>query len=115
MRKRFQCLLLILTLLAVSLSGCSLPNKELDLSFPMPEEAKSLDPQIARLFSERIFARNAFEGLVTVDSDGKIIPGAHESCTVSDDGLHIPLNQRERKVVSDKYGETGSPTAWPKT
>jgi len=94
-RKRFQCLLLILTLLAVSLSGCSLPNKELDLSFPVPEEAKSLDPQIARLFSERIFARNAFEGLVTVDSDGKIIPGAAESCTVSDDGLTYTFKIRE--------------------
>ena len=93
--KRLAAVFMISVLVISLFSGCSLPNKELALSFPMPDAPKSLDPQIASQKSERLFVRNCFEGLVTVDSDGNIIPGAAESYTVSDDSLVYTFKIRE--------------------
>ncbi|MCW6507232.1 ABC transporter substrate-binding protein [Lichenifustis flavocetrariae] len=58
------------------------------LTLGMPVEPSGLDPTVAAPTAIReVTWGNLFEGLVTLDRDGKIVPLLAKSWTVSDDGL----------------------------
>ena len=58
-------------------------------------EPDSLDPQRARTDSSLNVIRDLFEGLTAVGGDGKPVPAAAESWTVSDDGREYRFRLRE--------------------
>src|SRR5688572_9378001 len=49
-------------------------------------EPRSLDPQVGVGNSASLILNDLFEGLVSLSPDGKPVPGAAESWSVSDDG-----------------------------
>ena len=49
-------------------------------------EPDSIDPQLARMEAAMTILRDCYEGLVSMAPDGKLIPGAAESWSASDDG-----------------------------
>ena len=55
----------------------------------------SLDPQINFLAYEGLILDDLYEGLVVVNPDGKILPGAAESWEISDDGLTYTFRLRD--------------------
>ena len=61
----------------------------------------SLDPHNTQGTWENNIVGDMLEGLATEDVDGKIIPGAAESWTVSEDGLTWTFKIRENAVWSD--------------
>ena len=68
------------------LSGCGLnkPPKS-TLRYDISGSPATLDPQYADLQSELAIINNSFEGLTAISSDGKVIPAAAESWSVSTD------------------------------
>ena len=78
MLKKLLCLSLLLVTL---LSFCSCGgNKGADaqLVYPIDKDPGYLDPQIIYDIGAKNIIANCFEGLVTVDSEGNIIPAAAE-------------------------------------
>ncbi len=61
----------------------------------------SLDPHKTQGTWENFIVGDMLEGLLTEDVDGKLIPGAAESWTVSDDGLTWTFKMRQGAVWSD--------------
>ncbi len=61
----------------------------------------SLDPHNTQGTWENNIVGDMLEGLATEDVDGKLIPGAAESWTVSEDGLTWTFKMREGAVWSD--------------
>lgn len=55
----------------------------------------TLDPQKATTAAEANILRDLYEGLVSYDASGRLIPGAAESWTISDDGLTYSFALRE--------------------
>ena len=64
-------------------------------------EPNSLDPHYTQGTWENFIVGDILMGLTTEDVDGKIIPGAAESWTVSDDGLVWTFKMRQGAVWSD--------------
>lgn len=93
-QQRIIAFFLIFTLSVLSLFACNNDNQEISLNYPISTEPASLDPQIANSISERLFVKNAFEGLVTLGENGEIIPGVASSWTISEDGLTYIFNLR---------------------
>lgn len=87
MKTKITAILLLLFCFAFSFSGCGKPKAGKAFAMPILEEPVSLDPQIAHSSAERLIVSNCFEGLVSIDPEGKIMNGAAESYTVSPDGL----------------------------
>lgn len=54
----------------------------------------TLDPHRASTVAEAHILRDLYEGLLTDDNDGRIIPGVAESWTVSEDGLTYTFSLR---------------------
>ncbi len=98
MLKKICALVLALVL---TLTGCSAPKT---LGFDIPKGVDSFDPQLASSDPELIIVENCFQGLLDTDEEGKIIPGAAESWSVSEDGLMYTFHLRENLFWSD--GET---------
>lgn len=69
------------------LSGCSADGRDEQVIYPINKDPEFLDPQIISSEGARNIIANCFEGLVTVDAEGKVIPGCAESWKTSDDGL----------------------------
>lgn len=65
----------------------SAPAGEIVLRRGNPGEPGTLDPHRAEEETSREIIRDLFEGLVTEARDGRLVPGAAESWSVSDDGL----------------------------
>ena len=64
-------------------------------------ELRSLDPQAAIGNSAGALMYDLFEGLVTVDGQGQLIPGAAGSWAISDDGLTYTFFIRQGLRWSD--------------
>jgi oligopeptide transport system substrate-binding protein len=73
-------------------------------------EPDTLDPQKWGLSVESVIDRDLFLGLVTTDANGKLIPGAAESWTVSPDGRVYTFTLREH-VWSDAVPVTAEDAA----
>lgn len=93
--RRISTAFLFLFLLApvVLLAGCM--REENDFLYDLDGAPKNLDPQSASDAASRLVIANLFEGLVTVDEDGVVQPGAAESWTESADGMTYTFQLRE--------------------
>ncbi len=98
-RKPLARLILAIFLPILLLTGCL--REENDFIYDMGSAPKNLDPQSAADEASRLVIANIFEGLVTVDADGTIRPGAAESWTQSADGLTYTFQLRENGKWSD--------------
>ena len=78
---------IVLTAVAVALSGSAAFAARTDLVLGMPLEPPHLDPTAgaAAAIDEVVYA-NLFEGLTRVGPSGEVLPALAESWTVSDDG-----------------------------
>ena len=78
---------LICVLLTLLCCGCGKGGKGEQLVVPLDADPEYLDPAIASSASERNIIANVFEGLMTYNENGDIVPAAAEHCDVSADGL----------------------------
>lgn len=116
MRKRILAGLLCATILAALLTAC---GKTSSVTLPISAAVTSLDPQISSGDDTRSILNNCFEGLVRIDENGEVQPGAADHWTVSDDGLtytftlrsdgtwHLPASVSSCKsLLGDDYKTT---------
>jgi len=82
-----------LALVAMLAAGALLPacgpksgQAALELRRGNGSEPDSIDPQLARMEAAMTILRDCYEGLVSMAPDGKLVPGAAESWSASDDG-----------------------------
>ena len=83
---------------------------------PILSEPASLDPQITKSNSEKMIVLNCFEGLMRINSEGKIENGVAESYEVSADKLtytfklrdnaHWALFSGHKDVIGENYKDT---------
>lgn len=86
------CLLLVLT----CFSACGKKKgSEASLVFPIDNDPGYLDPQIISDSSAKNIIANCFEGLVSLNENGEIVPGCAESWSISDDGLTYTFYLRD--------------------
>lgn len=97
-------------------------------TYSMMDDPTSLDPQIIEDVSGSYFARDLFEGLMSQDADGNLIPGVATGFTTNDDKTVYTFTLRDNAMWSDGkqvtagdfvYAwqraadpETGSPYSW---
>ena len=123
MRTKILAVLLVLLCVTLPLSGCfGRMQEDEPFSMPVTDEPDSLDPQIADSNAERLVAVNCYEGLMTVDENGALLPGVAESYTVSDDGLvytftlrqdaHWALFSSHEALLGENYAETFDSTVY---
>ena len=93
-KKTIAAVLSLILLLAL-LPSCSDDDGSVTVYYTVTDSVNHMDPQIASDTTDKILVTNCFEGLVTLDSDGNIIPGMAESYTISDDGLVYTFYLRE--------------------
>ncbi len=107
------CLLLLLGCCACS--GENRPeNADKTISFHLGEDPSSLDPQITDSFASRVAVEALYEGLVRLDENGEVYPGAAESWEVSNDGrqytFHLRENAQWSKSIAIEDGEASVST-----
>ena len=111
MMKKGLSILLVCVLVTLLCCGCGKGGKDKQLVVPLDADPEYLDPAIASSQSERNIIANVFEGLMTYDETGALVPAAAERYEVSDDGLtytfHLKENLRWRvtKLASGVLGE----------
>ena len=93
MWKKVTAVVLCLIFAALLLSSCGKSSKSFAL--PLEKPATSCDPQIADGNGLRSIANNTFEGLVRLDRDGRPIPGAASSWTISGGGTIYTFHLRQ--------------------
>lgn len=93
MIKRILCLIMSLMML-FCLSACS-SGADADLCFPIDNDPGYLDPQVISDPGAKNIIANCFEGLVRLDSEGKIEAGYAEEWKVSPDGLTYTFKLRK--------------------
>ncbi|MDR0197003.1 MAG: peptide ABC transporter substrate-binding protein [Oscillospiraceae bacterium] len=72
--------------------------------YDLDANPRTLDPQTAVDASSLTVITNLFEGLLRLDSEGKLVAGAATQYTVSDDGLIYEFILREDIFWTDKNG-----------
>lgn len=97
MKKTFSLFLLLALLLGV-LNACSSNGVGEQMVFPIDSEPKYLDPQIVSEPGGANIIQNCYEGLVTYDENGKIIPAGCESYEISADGKTYTFSLRQDAV-----------------
>ena len=68
-------------------SACGEGGVDANIYFPIDNDPLYLDPQVVSDPGAKNIIANCFEGLVTVDSEGRIAPGTAERWEISDDSL----------------------------
>ncbi len=100
-----KLLAFVLTLvLCTGFFGCSKKNNAPEnrtINYNISYEPDTLDPQIADDEPSRLIILNIFEGLVRLDKNDNISPGAAESWDVSDDLLTYTFRLRDGLKWSD--------------
>lgn len=86
------CLVLIMIL---GLCACGKDGSDAQIIYPIDNDPKFLDPQIISDVGAKNIIANCFEGLVTIDQDGKIAPGCAENWKISADGLTYTFTLRK--------------------
>ena len=85
-------------------------NADQTITFHLGEDPSSLDPQIADSFASRVAVEALYEGLVRLDENGDVYPGAAESWDVSTDGrqytFHLRKDAQWSKSIVTEDGET---------
>lgn len=94
--RKIIAVLVLLVWMTASFSGCfGRPKAGKDFAVPILDEPMSLDPQIAKTNTERLVAANCYEGLLSIDENGKLIGGVAENYTVSDNRLVYDFTLRQ--------------------
>ena len=62
-----------------------------------PGEPETLDPQKSQTVVEADIVYDLFEGLLTFDAEGHLVPGVALTWTISDDGLTYDFDLREER------------------
>lgn len=94
MVKRLVSLCLVVLMLS-GLCACGKDGSDAQIIYPIDNDPKFLDPQIISDVGAKNIIANCFEGLVTIDQDGKIAPGCAESWKISADGLTYTFTLRK--------------------
>lgn len=96
MIKRFLCLILSILLIATCFTACGeVKGSDAGLVFPIDRDPEYLDPQIISRSGSKNIIANCFEGLVTLNDKGEIVPGCAETWAISPDGLTYTFKLRE--------------------
>ena len=110
MFNKYYCFFIIFISFFVSCSkigDTSLQNydgKYFSLQLNVGSEPYTIDPSYNVTADTLVYLNHIFEGLVTKDKDGKIIPAAAKSWNVSDDGLVYTFHLRNDAYWSDGRG-----------
>lgn len=94
MLKKVFCLLMCI-LMMLLFTACGEGGVDANLYFPIDNDPGYLDPQVVSDPGAKNIIANCFEGLVTIDSEGKIAPGCAESWTISEDSLTYTFKLRK--------------------
>ncbi|MEI0747344.1 peptide ABC transporter substrate-binding protein [Brachyspira pulli] len=115
MSNKFYILLFIFVcLLNISCSEIeeTMPHKYTNQYFALQinigSEPYTIDPSVNVTSDTLIYFKHIFEGLVTKDKDGKIIPAVAKSWSISSDGLVYTFNLRDNAYWSDGKGITAN-------
>ena len=92
--------LLVSAALLLGFAGCG-GSDAVVVRYDIPGPVENLDPQFATSATPRMIAGNIFEGLVTQDSVGAILPGVAEGYTVSEDSLRYTFTLRKDACWAD--------------
>lgn len=109
MSKKFIILTSLILVLAIIFTGCSSPSNEGKdpagnnqtaggkkiLRSNNSSEPGSLDPALAQGTHESWILENVFEGLMTFDENGELVPGMAASYEISEDGLTYTFKIRD--------------------
>jgi len=96
--KKLTVLLLVMTMLAVALTGCKSGDKAEETSkitIGIPQDIDGLDPHKAEGAGTREVLFNIFEGLVKPDENGNLNPAVASDVTVSEDGTVYTFTLRD--------------------
>ena len=96
--KRFISLISIILILLSLFTSCKKEEEKMELYYPLTEDFKSLDPQIATDNSSKLIAYNCYEGLVRVNENGEVVPAGAVDWSVSADSLTYTFNLRRDAV-----------------
>ena len=94
MIKKIFCLLMCISMLFL-FSACGDAGIDANIYFPIDNDPGYLDPQVISDHGAKNIIANCFEGLVTIDAEGKIAPGCAESWEISKDSLTYTFNLRK--------------------
>ena len=92
--KKSFALILSVILIFTALSGCNKSKEAYILYMEFDSAPKTLDPQLASSIAEETVVKSLFEGLIRLDENGKPVPAAAESFTVSNDELTYTFKLR---------------------
>lgn len=93
--KKVLPIILILSIILCALSACSSDGTGVQMVFPIDNEPKYLDPQIVSDRGAANIIANCFEGLVTYDASGAVVPAGCEKFEFSADGLTYVFTLRQ--------------------
>ena len=96
--KRLISLISIILILLSLFTSCKKEEEKMELYYPLTEDFKSLDPQIATDNSSKLIAYNCYEGLVRVNENGEVVPAGAVDWSVSADSLTYTFNLRRDAV-----------------
>lgn len=94
MTKKVLCFIFIFALVMFLFTACSSGREGEQIVLPIDKQPDYLDPQIVSETGAKNIIANCFEGLVTYDENGAIVPAACENYTVSEDGCKYRFNLR---------------------
>lgn len=94
MIKKIFCLLMCFSMLFL-FNACGDGGVDANLYFPIDNDPGYLDPQFVSDHGAKNIIANCFEGLVTLDSEGKIAPGCAEKWEISKDSLTYTFHLRK--------------------
>lgn len=89
---------------ALTLTGAlaSVASAEVVLNRGNDTDPATLDHHRTSTISERNVLQDLYEGLVTQDADGEVIPGAAKSWDISEDGLVYTFHLRDDGKWSER-------------
>lgn len=96
MLRKLLCLILCLLMLCTLFTGCdNVKGADATIYYPIDADPKYLDPQIISDVGAKNIIANCFEGLVSIDSEGEIVPAVAESYSVSPSELVYTFKLRQ--------------------
>ncbi len=96
MLKKSLCLILSAILILTCFTACGeVKGSDAGLVFPIDKDPEYLDPQIISFAGSKNIIANCFEGLVTLNDKGEIVPGCAESWDYNSETLTYTFRLRK--------------------